>query len=229
MSDKRNHICFDLDDTLYEQVAPFRQALLSIRTVSKEMIREIYKSFRVRSNELFFLHQNKEISFEAMQIGRIQLALKDHGFQIDEEEALKFQAVYQKGQYEISLSDTLVEMLDFLKRKDVRISLITNGPYEHQLKKIRSLGLESWIHEKDMMISSAVGIAKPDKRIFHLVSTQGLYVGDSYENDVIGAKNAGGEVVWLNRYGQQEVDQKADFIVQNEIELRSLLQDFFDF
>ena len=207
MSEGLKHICFDLDDTLYEQTAPFRQALLTIQSVSNEQIRRIYKSFRIRSNELFFRHQNKEISFEAMQI----------------------QAAYQRGQYEISLSDTLVEILDYLKSRDVRISLITNGPYEHQLKKIRSLGLGKWIEEKDMIISSAVGISKPDERIFHMVSESGLYVGDSYENDVIGAKKAGWDVIWLNKYGQQEADQKADFTVRDERELQSLLHNFFDF
>ena len=89
MSEGLKHICFDLDDTLYEQIAPFRQALLTIQSVSNEQIRRIYKSFRIRSNELFFRHQNKEISFEAMQIGRIQLALKDHDILIMDEEALK--------------------------------------------------------------------------------------------------------------------------------------------
>ena len=229
MSEGLKHICFDLDDTLYEQTAPFRQALLTIQSVSNEQIRRIYKSFRIRSKELFFRHQNKEISFEAMQIGRIQLALKDHDILIMDEEALRFQAAYQRGQYEISLSDTLVEILDYLKSRDVRISLITNGPYEHQLKKIRSLGLGKWIEEKDMIISSAVGISKPDERIFHMVSESGLYVGDSYENDVIGAKKAGWDVIWLNKYGQQEADQKADFTVRDERELQSLLLNFFDF
>ena len=229
MSEGLKHICFDLDDTLYEQIAPFRQALLTIQSVSNEQIRRIYKSFRIRSNELFFRHQNKEISFEAMQIGRIQLALKDHVILIMDEEALKFQAAYQRGQYEISLSDTLVEILDYLKSRDVRISLITNGPYEHQLKKIRSLGLGKWIEEKDMIISSAVGISKPDERIFHMVCESGLYVGDSYENDVIGAKKAGWDVIWLNKYGQQEADQKADFTARDERELQSLLHNFFDF
>mgnify|MGYP003276690745 FL=1 len=53
MSEGLKHICFDLDDTLYEQTAPFRQALLTIQSVSNEQIRRIYKSFRIRSNEFF--------------------------------------------------------------------------------------------------------------------------------------------------------------------------------
>ena len=224
MSEGLKHICFDLDDTLYEQIAPFRQALLTIQSVSNEQIRRIYKSFRIRSNELFFRHQNKEISFEAMQIGRIQLALKDHDILIMDEEALKFQAAYQRGQYEISLSDTLVEILDYLKSRAVRISVITNGPKEHQLRKIKSLGLKRWVDEKDIIISSAVGCSKPDKRIFHMVSDHGLYVGDSYENDVVGGVNAGWDVIWLNKYGGRDQQHIAAYIVKNENELLDRIQ-----
>ena len=37
------------------------------------------------------------------------------------------------------------------------------------------------------------------------------------------------DVIWLNKYGQQEADQKADFTVRDERELQSLLLNFFDF
>ena len=40
---------------------------------------------------------------------------------------------------------------------------------------------------------------------------------------------AGWDVIWLNKYGQQEADQKADFTVRDERELQSLLLNFFDF
>ena len=110
MKEILTHICFDLDDTLYEQLAPFQHALNQLHPVAQEKLRDIYKSFRSRSNEMFFLHQNKEISFECMHIKRIQLALKDHGILINDKEAMDFQAAYQKGQYEIALSSTIIEL-----------------------------------------------------------------------------------------------------------------------
>lgn len=54
MTKQITHICFDLDDTLYEQITPFKQALLSVKPVQEELLREIYASFRMHSNELFF-------------------------------------------------------------------------------------------------------------------------------------------------------------------------------
>lgn len=228
MSEGLKHICFDLDDTLYEQIAPFRQALFRIHPAGDGLMRELYKGFRVRSNEMFFLHQNNEISFEAMHIKRIQLALADHGIQISDKEALEFQAGYQRGQYEIALSSTIREMLDYLKDRDVKISMITNGPTEHQLRKIKSLGLQSWIDERDIVISSSAGVSKPDQRIFHIVGESGLYVGDSYENDVVGAKGAGWKVIWLNKYQLPDTEKLADHIVRDEGELLDRIKNYVD-
>ena len=54
MSEGLKHICFDLDDTLYEQIAPLRQALLTIPSVSNEQIRRIYKAFASVAMNCFF-------------------------------------------------------------------------------------------------------------------------------------------------------------------------------
>lgn len=59
MREGLKHICFDLDDTLYEQIAPFKEALYPIHKVSKEKLREIYKSFRIRSNCFFGIRIKK--------------------------------------------------------------------------------------------------------------------------------------------------------------------------
>ena len=176
MTKQITHICFDLDDTLYEQITPFKQALLSVKPVQEELLREIYASFRMHSNELFFLHQRKEISFQTMHIKRIQLAMADYGISISDKEAECFQLNYQQGQYAISLSKDTVQLLAYVSSKGVKISMLTKGPEEHQRRKIKSLGLQSWIEEKDILISSAVGISKPDSRIFHMVDQSALYV-----------------------------------------------------
>lgn len=60
-----------------------------------------------------------------------------------------------------------------------------------------------------MLISETIGIAKPDRRIFDQMAQQLycepeelLYVGDSFQNDVVGAKNAGWRVWWFNHQHQ---------------------------
>ncbi len=59
-----------------------------------------------------------------------------------------------------------------------------------------------------VVFSQDVRIKKPDRRIFEITAQRAgcpmeelLHVGDSLENDVAGARDAGARTVWLNREG----------------------------
>ncbi len=84
-----------------------------------------------------------------------------------------------------------------------------------------------------MIISDAVGIQKPEPKIFSLMETRLnlapeslLYIGDSFENDVIGAKAAGWSVWWFN-HQNRKIPEGQSAIFEKEIknfeDLKSLL------
>jgi HAD superfamily hydrolase (TIGR01549 family) len=84
--------------------------------------------------------------------------------------------------------------------------LVTNGPAEVQHAKISLLGLEAEIDFA--VISGEVGVEKPDPAIFEIALERGgasageaIYIGDSPEYDIEGARNAGIPSVWMNRTG----------------------------
>ena len=94
------------------------------------------------------------------------------------------------------------------------------------------MGLERWIPREKQIISGAVGLKKPDKAIFDLAKKQmGLsnkklyYVGDSFENDVLGAKKAGWKTIWLNRRQHQfpRPSQFVDWLVEDDASLLTIL------
>ena len=84
------------------------------------------------------------------------------------------------------------------------MGLVTNGPAEVQRAKISLLGLEA---EVDFaVISGEVGVEKPDPAIFEIALERGgapageaIYIGDSPEYDIEGARNAGIPSIWMNR------------------------------
>jgi HAD superfamily hydrolase (TIGR01549 family) len=87
-----------------------------------------------------------------------------------------------------------------------RIGLITNGPADVQRDKIALLDLAR--HVDFAIISGEFGVAKPDPAIFEEGLRRGratrnaaLYIGDSPEYDVAGARAAGIRVIWMNRAG----------------------------
>lgn len=86
-----------------------------------------------------------------------------------------------------------VKTLDFLKEKNVPLGIITNGPTDHQTK-LKQLQLNNWIPSRNMLISQATGFQNQKRdfqlaeKEFHMLPEETLYVGDNYDNDVLGAK-----------------------------------------
>jgi len=101
------------------------------------------------------------------------------------------------------LFDDTVPVLKHLKSKGLRLAIISN--WDHRLFSIvKQLGLSEYFEK--VTASSAVGSAKPGKRIFeaalaemHISAAEGLHVGDSLEDDYYGASRAGLKAVLLDR------------------------------
>ena len=84
-----------------------------------------------------------------------------------------------------------------------------------------------------MFISDVIGAAKPDPRAFYAVEeSMGLepkdtwFIGDTFEVDVVGAKNAGWHVIWMNhrRRPMPEGGIKPEIEVSNMEELRKEIE-----
>ncbi|GCF93121.1 hydrolase [Enterococcus florum] len=224
-------IIFDVDDTLYDQLTPFQLAFTMNFPNTEIPVEQLFKYSRIYSDEVFELSENGSISKLDMQIYRIRKALAHYDIQITDEQGAKFQANYQYYQSQIQLDPAMQEALDLCVAHHFPIGIITNGPAEHQKKKIKQLGLNRWVPTEQMLVSGEWGVAKPDIRIFELAEAvmdlkkeTTYYVGDSYENDVVGAKNAGWKAVWINRRNHAESSEiKADILIDQETTIKNFL------
>jgi putative hydrolase of the HAD superfamily len=95
--------------------------------------------------------------------------------------------------------------LDELIKSKYKLIIISNVSSERNLRTyLIKCGLQKYFSY--LVASGTVGIEKPNKEIFLLASKmlgvephRILHVGDDYEADYIGAKNAGFKVVLLDR------------------------------
>lgn len=101
-----------------------------------------------------------------------------------------------------------LETIDYLHRK-YDLFIITNGFEEVQYTKTSQCGILHYF--KKLITSEAAGYKKPDVRIFqHALEVAGfepkscLMVGDEYETDIVGAKNAGIDQAYLDPAGDFE-------------------------
>ena len=200
-------LLFDVDDTLYDQLEPFR---LACGQVLGTDFRADYERLFVRSryySELVFNQsESGRMTMEDMYVYRLVHAFADLGLHLAPRDALRLQHAYGTYQERIKLLPGMAGILSAAQAEGALLGLLTNGPSVHQRDKIRVLGLGQWIEESHVFISAEIGAAKPDIRAFRKVQEAlGLdaghiyYIGDSFANDVAGAKRAGWKAVWLNR------------------------------
>ncbi|TGB01468.1 HAD family hydrolase [Halobacillus salinus] len=220
------HIILDVDDTLYNQLTPFQKAYQELFGHLDIPVDELFVKSRVYSEEVFDLVSEGKMDKHDMHIYRISKAFAGFDVEISREEAAQFQALYAKHQKEIELDPEMEELLNEAKAQGLQIGIITNGPGEHQANKIKQLQMRDWVDENHMFISGKMGIAKPSTELFRIVEDKmGIdpehtyYIGDSYENDVVGAKKAGWNAVWVNRRNHtisSDEEHQPDYIIDDE-------------
>ena len=108
------------------------------------------------------------------------------------------------------------------------VGIITNGAHdEHtdsQLSKVRHLGLSERI--QSLTISDEIGIRKPKVGIFKVACEraevsleEAMFIGDSVQNDIVGANQAGMTSVHINRkagiFVPKTEDEQPDYSISN--------------
>jgi len=199
-------VFFDLDDTLYDQLQPFQSAFNSLFShITDVTILDLYKKSREYSDRVFPLTESGKMTVEEMNKNRVIYAFDHFHYQISEEEAMHFQEIYKEHQYKISLVPEMENILNYLSSKNVPLYILTNGHSNHQRLKLEALNPFQWIPQNNIFVSSEVGYSKPQKEIFEYVNAQtnttaseSFIIGDSFENDIMGAHNAKWNSIWLN-------------------------------
>lgn len=99
------------------------------------------------------------------------------------------------------------------------IGIITNGAHDKhtdsQLSKVRHLGLSDRI--QSLTISGEIGVRKPNLEIFEVACERAdvlpraaVYVGDTIQNDIVGANRAGMTSIFINRKSDEPIPKTAD-------------------
>lgn len=98
----------------------------------------------------------------------------------------------------------MAETLDGLRRRGLRLGIVTNGETAFQSRHVDALGLRERVDA--ILISEAEGLRKPDARLFRRAAArlgtapaQCLFVGDDPAADILGAHAAGMRTAWLCR------------------------------
>ncbi|WP_125579811.1 HAD family hydrolase [Levilactobacillus cerevisiae] len=199
-------VVFDVDDTLYDQKAPFVAALAPLVATSVSFdSTQAFQDYRCQSAHAYDQVASGRWSHEEMAVNRLNATLQKQGLTpVSGNAALNFEQTYAAGLQKIKLFPGLETALDQLKQQ-FKLGIITNGKTQHQLAKVMQLQMHRWVDRDNIITSEEAGLAKPDPQIFTLMNhrlnlraTEVAYVGDRYDMDVKGAKQAGWHAFWFN-------------------------------
>ena len=119
------------------------------------------------------------------------------------------------------------EVLEYLAPK-YNLYILSNGFQELQCHKMRSAGIDRYF--KKIVLSDDIGVLKPWPEIFHFAMSatqselrESLMVGDSWENDIAGARGVGMHQVYYNVTGRSEFPFKPTYQITDLKELLQLL------
>ena len=224
-------ISFDADGTLWDFDGVMRHALECALAELRRLIPSAPDSLSVDTlitirDQVAEEQQGRGLTHEAIRLEAFRQTLQfiNHP---DNDLAVHLNALYLKHRFEdITLFDDVLPTLDALQG-GYMMGLLSNGnTYPERC------GLEGYF--QFVVFAQDYGIQKPDPRLFEIAIERAacakhclLHVGDSFQNDVIGAKQAGIKSVWLNRQREdKETKEQPDFEISSLSELIEVLENF---
>lgn len=120
------------------------------------------------------------------------------------------------------------ELVDYLKTKGYRMHICSNGFHEVQYKKLRACGLHDCFDT--IILSEDAGANKPSRQYFDYAfkvsgasKEQTLMIGDNFNTDILGAKQAGLDTAYFNRFPDYPAPEPVTFEVTALRELMEIL------
>lgn len=203
-------ISFDLDDTLWPCMPTIHRAEKSTYDwlqTHYPRITEHYSEKKLFQFRREFMHSTEDYKIDLSLMRRDMLAHLAKEFDYEPETMAQqgFELFYRL-RHDVEFYDDVFPVLDQLKG-NYKLGSISNGN--------ASAGLTALNDYFDYFINAAdVMVRKPGRKIFDtfcenlkIGPEQCLYVGDDPEYDVVGARAAGMQTVWVNRDGLKWPDE----------------------
>lgn len=225
-------IFLDWDDTIGDWVGAEHQALRDIyRTYRLDTLYPTFEdylnAYRPYNYELWDLYGRGNISKEDLQFRRFFRPIEGLAVSAERRQEL----AREMGVEFLRLTNTYFTLLPGAEEvvramaNKYPLTIISNGFREVQHYKFAHSGLADCFAYT--IISEEVGVNKPQPEIFRIAlamngvqADEAVMIGDRYSSDILGAKNAGIDQIWLHTGAAEET---ATYIVSDLQEVLSIL------
>ncbi|MCE1198754.1 MAG: YjjG family noncanonical pyrimidine nucleotidase [Marinilabiliales bacterium] len=204
---KYTHLFFDLDNTLWDFNANARDALyLALDRMNlMDHIGDFDKYFPIYygvNEKLWDLYRDNKITKAVLGGQRFEESLALNGTPLPGIGGQLNLLYLEEMPRQLKLVPGARELLHQLHR-DYKMAIITNGFKEVQAKKLINTGIHGYFEK--LFISEEIGAQKPHRLIFeHALKSMNapkkssLMIGDSWDADILGARDFGIDQVYLS-------------------------------
>ena len=204
---KYKNLFFDLDDTIWAFSRNARDTFEEVYQKYSfdryfDSFDHYYTLYQRRNTELWLEYGKGKVTKEELNRQRFFYPLQAVGVE-DEALAERFsEDFFAIIPTKSGLMPHAKEVLEYLAPQ-YNLYILSNGFRELQEQKMRSAGVDKYF--KKVVLSEDIGVHKPFPEIFYFAmsATQSelhtsLMIGDNWENDIAGAKDAGLGQVFYN-------------------------------
>lgn len=219
-------IFFDLDHTIYDFEL---NSSLTFKKIFQDLNLEVSNDFdfhfKIINDSYWEKFAKDEITKEELRYGRLKDTFNKINLNVSDDLILQIADLFIV--FLPSFNNVFVgahETLDYLQTK-YRLHIITNGPDEVQVLKLKNSNLEKYF--LTITNSEKAGVKKPNPIIFNhalaLASTsadKSVMIGDNLEADVHGALNVGIKAIWFSE--EEDIKQHSFTTINKLIELKNI-------
>jgi putative hydrolase of the HAD superfamily len=226
------HLFFDLDHTLWDFDANSKEALkdiyysLSLAEAGVYDFDLFHKLYLGHNERLWDRYRKGQMKVDELRWKRMSVTLlefKNGDEDLARKMGIEFLEILPTKN---KLFPDTVEVLNYLTEKKYSLHLITNGFEKTQYNKLKASGIDHFFRE--MITSEGSNSLKPHPEIFEYALTktgalkkESIMIGDTPEVDILGAREAGIDQVFVNHTGNIQ-PVKATYTVYSLKELMAI-------
>ncbi len=211
-------VLLDMDDTIFDHALSCREAIRLVRLetafLRRRRLDELWQEYSRLLDTLIVTGTGRFATGRSTREERWRRLAVSCGAELTPEEVRqlsdRYRALYLRVRRPVPGAVPLVRRL----HRAARVAIVTNNEVAEQEEKLRFLGLEREVDA--LVVSQEVGLTKPDPGIFEealrrvdCAAEEAVMVGDSWANDIVGARGVGIRPVWFNRFRLPQPDGAA--------------------
>ena len=230
---KYKHLFFDLDHTLWDFDANSRLTLhelyhsFELEQKGVDNFELFHKNYLVNNDKLWARYRNGFIKVDELRWKRMWHALLE--FKLADETLAKqlsteFVEILPSKK---ALFPYTKEILHYLKSKEYKLHLITNGFEQVQWRKLDNAQIGHFF--SSVITSESACCLKPHKAIFDFAVgkaaccyEESIMLGDNLDADISGAMNAGMDTIFVNHINE-ETKLRPTYTIYHLKELEEIL------